>query len=50
MAVSPTDPCFTDAAYQFMVGRTWTGMLEDKEITTEQERSGAWIHTRLKAE
>jgi hypothetical protein len=47
VALTPGDPCFSEAAFRFAVTRSWTGVLQDEELTTEQHRSGTWLHRRL---
>jgi len=43
VALPPDTPCFARAATTFSTRRTWQGMLEDEEITTEQRREGTWL-------
>lgn len=43
IALDPASPCFVKAATQYSVNRSWTGMLEEKEVTTEQKVTGTWL-------
>lgn len=43
VAISPGTPCFARAARSFDVQRTWRGIVEEDEITTEQKLQGTWM-------
>lgn len=43
VGLRPDSPCFVRAASHFETARTWTGMLDEEEITTEQKTTSVWV-------